>query len=119
LFFGAHRADADCLAVLELLATSLDGQHPLMHVLLRSAEKPTYKIWADGAPFDRKDALKARHYHWNDGTDGKPKAWCIELADADKANELQWLMTNVYGGKHIKLTEERYTARNRYSALMA
>lgn len=28
-----------------------------------------------------KDALKIRGYRWNDGSDGRPKSWWIEVAE--------------------------------------
>lgn len=53
-----------------------DIQRTAFNDLLRSARVPTIRLWA---AFPRDDAvigrLKARRYRWNDGTNGKPKAW--------------------------------------------
>ncbi|HEX8726658.1 MAG TPA: 3'-5' exonuclease [Gemmatimonadaceae bacterium] len=114
-FYGAHRADQDALAVVHLLATPLDDGTLPMALLLASARRGTVRIWAEGAPIEAKDLLKARHYRWNPGTDGRPKAWYRELAAAEQAAELDWLSAHVYGGARPKLRVDALDARQRYS----
>ncbi len=69
-FYDKHRATNDCLAAIELLATPLPASGIFgMQRLLKSARQPTWRIWAENSPSDRKDILKARGYRWNpDGT---------------------------------------------------
>jgi DNA polymerase III subunit epsilon len=114
-FYGAHRADQDAEAVVQLLATPFeDGTLP-MALLLESARRGTVRIWAEGSPIETKDLLKARRYRWNPGSDGRPKAWHRELPAADQAAELDWLSANVYGGARPKLRIDALDARVRYS----
>ncbi|WP_231867267.1 3'-5' exonuclease [Acetobacter malorum] len=71
-FFNGHRAADDCLAGVTLLSTCLPKtQTPALSALLQEARQPRWQIWAENAPFDLKDKLKARGYRWNDGTDGR------------------------------------------------
>jgi hypothetical protein len=68
-FYDAHRAQVDCHALLQVLASPLaDGQTGLMR-LLAGADQTRYKLRATGAPFEAKDKLKARGYRW-DGCGG-------------------------------------------------
>ncbi|WP_247448658.1 3'-5' exonuclease [Bradyrhizobium sp. 180] len=77
-FHQAHRAVDDCHALLEVLAFELPTTgSPALAVLLENARKPTIRIWAEQSPFDLKDSLKRRGYRWNDGSDGRPKSWCV------------------------------------------
>lgn len=64
-FFEAHRAEADCRALLEILQFTLPGSglRPLKLLIDRYSLK-NYKIWARGSRFDTKDVLKARGYRW-------------------------------------------------------
>ncbi len=78
-FFEAHRAPDDCLALVHVLATPFKNGDLPLRLLLESARKKTVRIWAIDAPIELKDLLKSRGYRWNPGTDGRPKAWNIEL----------------------------------------
>jgi len=116
MFYGAHQADADCLALIHLLATPLEnGELPLV-LLLQSARRKSVRVWAEQAPMAAKDALKARRYRWNPGTDGRPKAWFRELSRDELDAELAWLSAEVYGGKlPAGLRQDALDARSRYS----
>ncbi|MFH7813273.1 hypothetical protein ACH0C8_15255, partial [Acetobacter lovaniensis] len=72
-------------------------------------------IWVENAPFDLKDKLKARGYRWNDGTDGRPKAWFTEVPQAQKEDEQHFLKTEIYLREVALLTRE-ITAWDRFSA---
>ncbi len=115
-FYGAHRADQDALAVVHLLATPFDDGTLPMGLLLDNARRGTVRIWAEGSPIETKDLLKARHYRWNPGTDGRPKAWHRELPVEQQDEELEWLFANVYGGARRTLRIDALDARQRYSA---
>lgn len=114
-FYGAHRADQDALAVVHLLATPFDDGTLPMRRLLDHARRGTVRLWAEGSPIETKDLLKARRYRWNPGTDGRPKAWYLDLPSDDRDAELEWLATHVYGGRRPKLRTDVLDARQRYS----
>ncbi|HYD51526.1 MAG TPA: 3'-5' exonuclease [Gemmatimonadaceae bacterium] len=107
----AHRAATDCAMTLHLLATPhADGTLPFA-TLLASARRKTTRVSAIGAPFDRKDLLKARGYAWN-GT-----AWSIERAPEQVGDETAWLEAHVYdGGARPGYVVEPVSGRRRYSA---
>ncbi|MGH7670538.1 MAG: 3'-5' exonuclease [Gemmatimonadaceae bacterium] len=114
-FYGAHRADQDAAAVVHLLASPFDDGTLPMAMLLDSARRGTVRIWAEGAPIETKDLLKHRHYRWNPGGDGRPKAWHRELPADEQDAELEWLYANVYGGPRRTLRIDALDARQRYS----
>lgn len=75
-FYDRHRALSDCVALIELLARPLPKSGVLaLSALLDKARQPTLRIWAQDAPFDLKDRLKARGYRWSPGDSNKPKSW--------------------------------------------
>lgn len=114
LFFDGHRADADCHAVLRLLQEPFDDGTLPMRLLLASARTPSYRIWALGAPFDKKDVLKQRRYRWNNGEGAQPKAWYTSLTEGEIETEEAWLASAVYGGgKGWRV--DRLDARSRYA----
>ena len=92
-FHDGHRAVDDCLALIEVL---LDGPEAALPGLIRSSQRTMARIWAEYAPFDQKDKLKAKGYRWADGTNGTAKAWWCEIAADDLEAELHWLRTQVY-----------------------
>ena len=112
LCHDGHRAVDDCHALLEVLAHKSDGATALSH-LLRSSRATRVRVWAERAPFDRKDMLKARGYRWNGGGDGRPKAWWTEVDEGDLATELGFLEREVH--LHADgLRRDVLTARGRY-----
>jgi len=114
-FYDKHRAVHDCLAAVELLSRPLPKSGRLaMQVLLEQARKPSWRIWAENSPFELKDALKARGYRWNGEGNGAPKAWYIDVADAEREAELAFLRTEIYRGE-IDLLVKRIDAHDRFS----
>ena len=62
-FYEGHRATMDCQAGIEILSRTLPcSGEPVLKRLLDRAKRMDVRIWVDGAPFDKKDALKARGY---------------------------------------------------------
>lgn len=114
-FYDRHRAVNDCAAAIELLTLPLpvSGGSALAQ-LLEAARQPTWRLRAEQAPFELKDALKARGYRWDDGTRGAPKAWFIDVRDAALADELQFLETEIYQ-RPIDLRPQRIDAYDRFS----
>lgn len=98
IHYGAHRAMADCEALLDIMASPAhDGRHCFAHVL-ENSRKLTHTVWAQGAPFDKKDVLKKDGgYRWSAEEEGKiPKTWYKEGV-ADLGLEFAFLKDKVYG----------------------
>ena len=112
LFHHGHRAVDDCHALLEVLAHDAGGGTAFVH-LLRSSARTRVRVWAEWAPFDMKDVLKARGYRWSGGGDGQPKAWWKEVDEEDLAAELRFLEREVYG-REVDLRRELLTAYERH-----
>ena len=114
-FYDRHRALHDCMATLEILTRPLpvSGRSGLAHLLER-ARQPSYRVWAAEAPFEHKDVLKRRGYRWSGGDDGRPRAWWIDVAQAQLEPEIDWLRAEVYGFD-ADVPCRRLTAFDRYS----
>ena len=114
-FYDAHRATDDCLAAIELLARPLPKSGVLaLQRLLEAARKTTCRVWAEHAPFELKDQLKARGYRWNDGSDGRLRAWFTDVDDDGLAAELDYLRTEIYQ-RDADPPVTRFGARDRFS----
>ena len=112
-FFGAHRAEEDCQALLEILARPLPvSGRPGLKSLLDRLPEVGYTVYAINSPFSTKDALKARKYRW----DAEGRVWYRTLAGAEAFNEeVAWLKATVYGGRSAKIEVEERDARSRFS----
>lgn len=114
LFHDAHRALDDCHAVLEILALDLPGtEQSGLAALLDRARRPQHRIWADGAPFALKDALKQRGYRWNDGTDGRPRSWYVDVDDTSV--ELDYLRKHIFQKDDMGIVCQTITSLDRFS----
>jgi DNA polymerase-3 subunit epsilon len=115
-FHQAHRAVDDCHALLEVLDFTLPTTGvPALAALLENARKPTVRIWAEQSPFELKDSLKRRGYRWNDGSDGRPKSWHIDVCETAVDDEIAFLRTEIY----LRAVEPRLqtlTAFTRFSS---
>ena len=116
-FYGAHRAEVDCFALLEILQQPLpkSGQVALKSVLDVMSQK-SYTIFALGSPFETKDVLKARSYRWN----GDKKCWHLTVhGDSLLKEEVKWLKPNIYGGRPAKVEIEVQNCLTRFSTRAA
>lgn len=114
-FYDAHRAEVDCLVGIHLLTQVLPiSKEIAFKSLLNKVEEKSYIIWATNAPFSSRDQLKNRGYRWNDGNNGKPKAWHIEVNESQKVEELNFLEQNIYQNKR-KTEIEEISSLNRFS----
>ena len=95
----------------ELPATGL----PALAVLLDAARKPTVRVWAEQSPFELKDSLKKRGYRWNDGSDGRPKSWYVDVCETAIDGELAFLKAEIYLGD-VEPRLQTLTAFTRFSA---
>lgn len=91
-----------------------EGDERPFSQLLRSSECSRVRIYAENAPFDMKDHLKSRGYRWSDGSDGKPRAWWIEINDELQEEEFRYLRTEIYGWEDAEPLTLRLTAHDRY-----
>lgn len=83
----AHRAAPDVWALTCLLARpGVDGRS-VAATLVETARRPTARVFADRAPFEVKDSLKAADYRWSPGQ----RAWWLEGEPERIANETVWL----------------------------
>jgi len=115
-FFEGHRATIDCQAGIEILSRPLPKTgEPALKRLLESARRTDIRLWAEGAPFDQKDALKKRGYRWSPGENGKHKAWYLDLSENELENEMIYLNTHIYPRIISKLPTDRINAKIRYS----
>jgi DNA polymerase-3 subunit epsilon len=119
LFYEKHRAEQDCMALVELLARPLPSSGASgLSKLLEAARQPIWRIWAQNAPFPMKDILKARGYRWSAGDDGRPKSWFFDATEATRDAEVSFLHQTVYR-RAENLRIERLTARERFSGAAA
>jgi len=114
-YYDKHRAVHDCHATIELLSRPLPVSGGLaLSALLASARGTTLRCWAENSPFESKDELKRRGYRWNGGEDGTPRAWWIDVAEADIDAEKAYLCTEIYK-RDVAFPIAEITAFNRYS----
>ncbi len=114
-FYDGHRAAVDCYAAIELLSKPLPrSSRSALQALLEEARKPTCRVWAEGAPYDFKDHLKARGYRWSDGTDGRPRSWYRDVLEDDLEAELSYLRKDIYQ-RDADIRVAKITAFDRFS----
>src|SRR5882762_2025453 len=115
MFHRSHRAVDDCHALLEILAHTIAGtKRTALSLLLENARRKTLRIWAEQAPFELKDELKKRGYRWNDGADGRPRSWYIDVEEARHENEIEFLRTTIYL-RDVEPRIQAMSAINRFS----
>jgi DNA polymerase-3 subunit epsilon len=111
-FYDAHRAEADCLALVHLLAQPLPlSGRPALRALLDNVTQPATRLIAIDTPFAVKDALKRRGYRWETGKTGRPKGWWIDTDD--EAAEREWLKENI--GSRFGIIASKLTGWNRFT----
>ena len=114
-FFDAHRAINDCIAGIEILARTLpkSGERAMAE-LLRRARAPTWRIWAEGSPFDKKDQLKARGYRWNGDGGDRPRSWYCDIKEEQLESEISYLQREIYQ-QAVDVPKQRISAFDRFS----
>ena len=115
-FFEGHRATIDCQAGIEILSRSLpkSGKR-VLNCLLEHARRTEVRLWAEGAPFEKKDDLKKRGYRWSSGENGKRKAWYKDLQEDQLEGEMLYLNSHIYSREVAELPMDKFTAMLRYS----
>jgi DNA polymerase-3 subunit epsilon len=112
LFYKAHRALIDCMALLHVVTGHKlpTGQTVLQSLIDRSTESD-FQVCANGAPFEKKDMLRANGYRW----DADRRVWHIKVAETRLDDEFIWLHREVYGGRSARVQVEMRNAWARYS----
>jgi DNA polymerase-3 subunit epsilon len=112
-FYDAHRAEADCWALLELLNQVLpQSQQTALLTVLLTLNQPQQKVYAINSPFETKDKLKARNYRWA----AELRCWTRVVAGAaEMTQELEWLKHHVYAGRSARVEIETTGGKVRYS----
>ncbi|OUJ08256.1 3'-5' exonuclease [Gluconobacter sp. DsW_058] len=115
-FFDGHRAVDDCHAAIALLDhTGFPENRSALSLLLERARTVWTRLWAEYAPFELKDTLKARGYRWNDGSDGRPKAWFIDRPPEEVEEEVRFLRSDIYQ-RDVDITVRPVEAADRFTS---
>ncbi|VAW76430.1 hypothetical protein MNBD_GAMMA14-2227 [hydrothermal vent metagenome] len=114
-FYEGHRATIDCQAGIELLSQTLPSGERVLKRLLDNAGQTSVRIWAERAPFQKKDLLKQRGYRWSPGGEGIRKAWYKDLPEDQVDAEMLYLNQEVYPRVVGVLPMDRFDAKMRYS----
>ncbi|MBL0427861.1 3'-5' exonuclease [Ramlibacter alkalitolerans] len=119
-FYEAHRAEMDCLAMLEALSRPLPASgKTAFELLVHAGWQDERRIWALNAPFAAKDRLARHGYRWgpSTGLENAEKAWCkcVPVGAAYK-EELAWLSLEVYRDRPFQYAEDEVTPLSRFSA---
>ena len=86
-FSDAHRAMADVVSLIHLLAYRLPDGRTAIGALLDNAGRTTIRVEATGAPYAKRQILKVRGYQW----DAVAKVWWKEVSDQKVEAETLWL----------------------------
>lgn len=119
-FFEGHRAVVDCEALLEVLASLVDGEEgptTPFKLLMSQCQEESSRVYAFGSPFDKKDVLKGRGYRWHPGDNAPEKSWFIAVQGAQALQEeFAWLRENVYNRRGFSPGVVRLDAFTRFSS---
>jgi DNA polymerase-3 subunit epsilon len=86
-----HRALADVISLIHLLAYPLPTGGTVMRALLANASQDTWRVEATRAPYSARAILKARGYRW----DIAARVWWTEVKDGAIEAEELWLFRHV------------------------
>ena len=106
-FHAGHRAEADILALLHLLAHQCPDGTTILGRLIARAETPSVRVEARGAAYSLKDGLKARGYRWHPAE----QYWWTEVVERDLEAEQLWLQRR--GCRPPRLVPVTWTDRHR------
>lgn len=114
-FHEGHRAVDDCFALLEVLDRTVHAHDATPFAeLYQASQRSRVRIFAENSPYEFKDHLKARGYRWSDGSDGRPKAWSIEVEEPDLEGELAYLRAEIYQDVEADPPTHHLTAFDRF-----
>lgn len=111
-FYEGHRATIDCQVGIEVLSHKFPkSNNSVLKTLLDTARQSTIRIFAEGAPFETKDVLKARGYYWN----SEKRSWYIDLTEDKVEAETIYLSEHICVHKQYDFPMQKFTAKKRYS----
>ncbi|TYC55198.1 3'-5' exonuclease [Zoogloea oleivorans] len=116
VFYRAHRALVDAEVLLFILTKTGPSARTILSHVLESSARRTFCVWAENAPFDKKDVLKKeKGYRWSDGSSAERpiKAW-YKAGVVDLAAELAMLGAEVYD-RPAQVTVDTISGRERYT----
>lgn len=93
-FYEGHRAENDILALIYLLAHQTPDGETILARLATASQRPSFRVNAVDAPFEGKDALKARGYRW----DPAMRFWWRTIGEEEMEIERTWLLQDIYTG---------------------
>ena len=71
----------------------------VLAAMRRRALTPTVRLWAIRAPFESKEALRARGYRWMpEMRNGTERAWWTDVAPEEEQAAHAWIRETVFGG---------------------
>jgi len=108
-WYEPHRALDDVLVGVHILATARPGGRVALAHLLDAVRTPWFRFRAVGAPYDRKDELKARGYRWDD----KDRVWWKDIPEPNVADERVWFVQSGICAPSCRrvLARDRFTDR--------
>lgn len=116
-FRDSHREVDDCFALLEVLDRQVEDNNSTPFAeLLRASQQSCVRIFAVNSPCDLKDNLKARGYHWSDGSHGRPRSWWVEVDEPNLEDELCFLRREIYRDSEADPLTKVLTAFDRFRA---
>ena len=90
-FNTGHRAMADVVSLLHVLAHRLDTGGTVIGAILNTAQRPSIRIEATAAAFEKRGILKLRGYRW----DPAAKVWWCEVGEDELEDEMRWISREV------------------------
>jgi DNA polymerase III subunit epsilon len=96
-YFESHRAMSDVDALINLVSHESYKSNTPIGELINNAYTTVYKISANNSPYETKDILKARGYHWN----GEAKYWFKIISFEEIEIEKEWNADNIYNGTFL------------------
>ena len=97
------------------MSQRLPGGERVLKRLLDNAARTDVRLWAERAPFVKKDLLKHRGYRWSSGGEGIRKAWYKDLPEDQVEAEMLYLNQEIYPKAVKVLPMDRFDATLRYS----
>lgn len=113
-FYDGHRALVDCHALARTLidARLASAGCNAMARILQSWDTPDLVIYANSAPFEKKDVLKENAYRWN----AEDRLWHKTVrGEAELQCELDWLRSSIYSNRSSRVQVEVRDAFVKYS----
>ena len=113
-FYDAHRAEADCHALLEVaVATVRRVRRHRAEAAARFRAQSVVPAVGQQFALRHQGRAQQRGYWW----DATRRCWSIEVKSRDAIQaDLAWLSETVYAGKNVELDLVEFDARSRYSS---